>query len=54
MLQIAEAHAEPSQTYKMELFTGILNDRKPLKIFAKSFILDIWLGSDYATELSYK
>ena len=40
-----EAYPEPSKTSKMELFVKIVNDFYPLTIFAKSFILDIWLGS---------
>ena len=35
----------------MKLFVKIVNDWKPLFIFAESSILDIWLGSD--TRLSY-
>ena len=35
-----ERHSEYSQTSKMELFSST--------IFAKSFILDVWLGSEYA------
>ena len=27
---------------------------QPLTIFAKNFILDVWLGSEYAIENSYK
>ena len=34
---------EPSQTYKKEIFTKKFICRKPLAIFAKSSILDIWL-----------
>ena len=40
---------EPSQISKIECFTKIVNDSKQLVIFAKSFILDIWLGSEYAS-----
>ena len=31
---------------EMKLFAKIVNNWKPLTIFAKSFILDVWLGSD--------
>ena len=44
------AHSGPSQTSKMELFTKVVNDLKPLSIFAKSVILDVWLGYEYASE----
>ena len=39
----SEAQLGPSQTSKMKSFTKIV-------IFAKSFILDICLGSDYVSE----
>ena len=40
ILQVADAYSESSQTSKMELFAKILNDQKPLTIFAKSSISD--------------
>ena len=33
----------------MELFVKIVNDWKSLTIFTKSFILDAWQGSKYAS-----
>ena len=33
---------------KMELFAKIANDWESLAIFAKSSILDLWQGSEYA------
>ena len=33
----------------MELFAKIVNAFQLLTIFAKSFILDIWLGFEYAS-----
>ena len=33
----------------MELFAKITNVFQPLSIFLKSSILDIWLGSEYAS-----
>ena len=36
----------------MELSEKIVISWKPLTTFAKSFILDIWQGSDYASDLS--
>ena len=47
----AQLHSEPSQTSKMELFVKMLNDWKPLTIFVKSFILDVWLGCEYTCEM---
>ena len=46
MQQRAEAYSELSQTSKMELFC-----KKPLNKFTKSFILDVWLGSEYVSEV---
>ena len=40
ILQVADAYSESSQTSKMELFAKIVNDQKPLTIFAKSSISD--------------
>ena len=37
-------HSEPSQTSKMELFAKIVNGLKPLTVFVKSSILDVWIG----------
>ena len=34
----------------MELFAKVVNDFQPLTIFAKSYILDVWLDSEYASE----
>ena len=33
----------------MKLFAKLVNDWKLLNIFGKSFILDVWLGSVYAS-----
>ena len=41
--QSTEVYSEPYQTSKMERLV------KPLTIFAKLFILDVWQGSEYAT-----
>ena len=45
-----EAYSEPCQTPKIELFVKIVSGWKLLTIFAKSFILDIWRGSEYASD----
>ena len=42
-------YSEPCQTPKIELFVKIVSGWKLLTIFAKSFILDIWQGSEYAS-----
>ena len=44
-----EAHEEPTQTSKVELFAKIINDFHSLTIIADSFILDVWLGSEYVS-----
>ena len=40
------AYAEHSQASKMELLPKIVIGWKPLTIFAKSSVLDVWLGSE--------
>ena len=44
----SEVHAEPSQISKMKLFS---ENSEPFSvaISAKSSILDVWLGSEYAS-----
>ena len=42
------------QTSKMELFVKIVKKEKPFTIFVKTSILDIWQGSEYASELASK
>ena len=49
-MQIPEAYTEPRRTAKMKYFSKITNGWKPLAIFAKSSILDVSWGSDYAFE----
>ena len=44
-----EYSEEPSQTSTMEHFVKIINSLKPLIIFIKSSILDVWLGSEYTS-----
>ena len=46
-----EAYSEPSQTSKMDSFAKIVNGVQPLIIFAKHSILDVWQGSEYASEV---
>ena len=40
------------QISEMELFAKIVNDQKPLTIFAGSSILDVYRGSEYITVIS--
>ena len=42
-----EAQSEPSQKSKMELFAKVAKGFNPLTIFAKSFILDVRMGSEF-------
>ena len=42
------------QTSKMELFPKIVNGFQLLTIFAKRFILDVWEGSEWASECDSK
>ena len=38
----------------MELFVKIVKNEKPFTIFVKTSILDVWQGSEYASELASK
>ena len=44
-----EVHLEFSQASKMKPFAKLVNGFKPLTTFAKTSILDLWLGSEYAS-----
>ena len=54
-----EAHLEPLQRCRQNyvkhlkwcFFSKIVNDIKPLTIWANSFILEVWRGSNYASAL---
>ena len=48
ILDVTEAYSELGQTSKTELFAETANIWRPLGIFAKSSILDVWYGSEYA------
>ena len=37
----------------MELYVNIRNSLKLLAIFENSFMLDVWLGSKYASEVCF-
>ena len=40
------------QRSKIELFAEIVNSFKSLTLFAKNSIVDVWLGSKYASEMT--
>ena len=44
----SDAYWKPSLSNKMKLFGKIVNSFQPLTILSKSFILDVWLGSECA------
>ena len=46
-----ESYSEPKRTSKMDLLKKIINDWKPLTIFAKNSILDIRLGFEYGFDM---
>ena len=43
--------SEPCQTSKIKTFAKIVNDLKPLIIFGKNPILDVWQDSEYVSVL---
>ena len=45
-----QGNSEFLQTSKMELFAKIVKNEKQFTIFVKIFILDVWQGSEYASE----
>ena len=51
---VSKAWSQLSQISKMENFVNIVNGFKPLTIFEKSSILDVYLGSEYTFELHQK
>ena len=53
MVYSTEVFSEFRQTSKIKLFAKIVNDWKSLTIFTKSFILDVWQGSEN-TSSEYK
>ena len=52
-LKIPKAFSKPSQTSKVQTFAEIVNSKQPLTIFAKSNILDVRMGSEYASTSSF-
>ena len=49
-----DAYSEPSPRSKKELSAKIVNNFQPLTVFAKSSILHVRTGSEYASEISEK
>ena len=49
-----KVNSKPCQTAEMELFAKIVKNEKPFTISAKTSILDVWQGSEYASELASK
>ena len=47
---MSEAYSKPCRISKTELFAKIVNGFQQLIIFAKCFILDIQIGSEYTSE----
>ena len=43
----------PSRASNMELLAKIVNGWKPFTVFAKSSILDVWLGSEYTSAVKH-
>ena len=50
----SKAHLEPSQTSQMELFVKMVNNWKSSTVIAKSSDLNVWLGSEYTSVITYK
>ena len=47
----AKAYSEPSQTYEMERFAKIVSSYQTLIIIAIRSILDVWQGSECASDI---
>ena len=50
ILKQPEAYSETSQTSKTECFAKIVDSEKPVTIFSKFSILNIWQDSEYASD----
>ena len=53
LIFITEAYSEPYHTSKMDWTSKIVNGYGQLTIFARSFILEVWLVSEYAFVVQY-
>ena len=47
--EMTEPYSEPFQAFKMKFFAKTINVWRPLVIFAKNSILDVWDGFEYAS-----
>ena len=50
---LAEMYSNLSRTSTMSLFAEMINEWKPLTIFAKSYIVDVQVDSAYASDVKY-
>ena len=50
----SETNSESCQTSKMELFAKIVKNEMPFTMFVKTYIVDVWQASEYASELVSK
>ena len=48
-LVLSEEYSKPTQTSKKERLAKLVDGWIPLTVFAKSFLLDVWLGSEYVS-----
>ena len=48
---ITKVYSEPSQISKMDHFAKIVYGWKPSTTFGEHFIIDVWLCSEYITEI---
>ena len=49
-----KASSKPCQTSEMELFVKTVKNENLFTVFANSYILDVWQGSEYASKLASK
>ena len=49
-LVLSDTYSEPSHASKIENFTKIVHSWIPLTIFAKTFVLEIWLGYEFVSD----
>ena len=54
LLSAKEANSEYSQTSKVKLFAITIKSWNPISIYAKTSTVDVWQGSEYASELTSK
>ena len=50
----SETNSESCQTSKMELSAKIVKNEMPFTMFVKTYIMDAWQASEYASELASK